>query len=122
MYPKLGSINECGGERSGQIDLWKPDYFLDIPTNITCAVKGNFNTYLRRIVSINYPPAGYRMIYIDEVTKNPLLKSEIDFFLTKYEVSENTALVNGYVTASFDSIKKEFEFSAYRDCGNTRQP
>ena len=68
---------------------------------------------MRRRISINYPPAGYRLVYIDEIINNVEFEAEVYKFFEKYSVQENTALVNGYITSSYDSIEKKYAFSAY---------
>jgi hypothetical protein len=55
---------------------------------------------MRRIITINYPPLGFRFIYIDELLSNAKFKEQVILFLRKYDVQENTAILNGYITSN----------------------
>lgn len=66
--------------------------------------------YLRRIITHWYPLEGYRFIYIDELQKNENFKDQIFYFMSKYQVDENTALINGYISARYkDEDHKYFQ-------------
>lgn len=86
IYPGLKSINECGGEKMAKIKLWEQDYFKILDKNKTCAKKSDINSKLMRILTINYPPPGYRFVYVDEMQNNNLFKEEVFYHLKKYDV------------------------------------
>ena len=77
---------------------------------------------MRRIITINYPPPGFRFVYVDEILNNKKFKEQVFIFMKKYDVRTYTAIVNGYITVNFDSIDNEYKYTAYRDCGQTRDP
>jgi hypothetical protein len=50
--------------------LYLKDYFSEFPKRIECENAGDLHTYMRRVITINYPPPGFRFVYIDEVLGN----------------------------------------------------